>query len=159
MRRDVVADDSLLVVAVGDVRPLEGFLPELARCGAVVVLAADRRSAATLLTDKPDHDGPGSPIRIGDLEVDLSGLVATWAGSPLSLTGSEFRMLVALAQHPGRVFSFAEITEACWGCLYLGDSAGIRSSIRRLRNKLAMTRETVTIQSARGIGFRLVYSP
>src|SRR3954465_15023885 len=46
---------------------------------------------------------PEQVLVAGDLTLDLDRYEAAWKGQPLALTVTEFRILHALARHPGRV--------------------------------------------------------
>ena len=65
----------------------------IARVRAVLRLAQSR---ATM--EEADR------LRIGRLEIDLTGRTVTVGGQPVDLTPREFDLLVLLASHPGRVF-------------------------------------------------------
>ena len=51
---------------------------------------------------------------IGGLEINEDTVEVTVDGSPVKLTPLEFRILLLLAQNPGRVFSADEIYERVW---------------------------------------------
>src|SRR6476661_4814609 len=57
-------------------------------------------------------------VRCGDLAVDSGRHEATLAGATLALTGREFTLLAALAAHPGRVFTRAQLLERVWDTDY-----------------------------------------
>ncbi len=97
----------------------------IARVRAVLRLA---RSRATM--DELDR------LRIGRLEIDLTGRTVTVGGQPVDLTPKEFDLLVLLASHPGRVFGRETLLEKVWGYDYLGDSRTVDVHIQRLRRKL-----------------------
>jgi len=99
----------------------------------------------------------GSPhLRFGDLEILPDEGVVRRAGREVHLTKTEFRLLVELAQSPGRVFSREVLLERIWEHGYFGDGRLVDVHIRRLRTKVeadpANPRHVVTV---RGLGYKL----
>ena len=92
----------------------------------------------------------------GDLEIIADEGKVSLAGEELHLTKTEFRLLVELAQSPGRVFSRELLLDKVWGYDYFGDGRLVDVHIRRLRTKVeadpANPRHVVTV---RGLGYRL----
>ena len=58
-----------------------------------------------------ENDGP-EVLRVGALEVDAYRVEARYAGTPLELTPSEFKLVQHMARTPGRVIERAELYEA-----------------------------------------------
>jgi DNA-binding response OmpR family regulator len=101
--------------------------------------------------------GPGhTHLRFGDLEVIPDEGVVRKDGAEVHLTKTEFRLLVELAQSPGRVHSREHLLEKVWGYDYFGDGRLVDVHVRRLRTKVeadpAMPRHVVTV---RGLGYKL----
>ncbi len=75
----------------------------------------------------------------------------------VSLTPTEFRLLVYLARHPGQALSRAQIVDAVWG--YAADVESDRAvnvHIRRLREKVEIDpSQPSLILTVPGIGYRL----
>jgi two-component system response regulator MtrA len=102
-------------------------------------------------------DEPLPTIRIGALEIDSAAFRATAGGRELDLSATEFRLLVELARHPGRVFSREKLLERVWGYDYLGDSRLVDMAINRLRTKLGDDPKAPRfIATVRGAGYRFV---
>jgi DNA-binding response OmpR family regulator len=100
---------------------------------------------------------PGHPkLTFGDLEIVPDEGKVTLAGREVHLTKTEFRLLVELAQNPGRVFSREALLDKVWGYGYFGDGRLVDVHVRRLRTKVeadpANPRHVVTV---RGLGYRL----
>jgi DNA-binding response OmpR family regulator len=95
-------------------------------------------------------------IPIGDLIIGVEEGHVTRDGMPLSLTRTEFRLLVELASAQGRVCSREQLLDRVWGYGYFGDSRIVDVHIGRLRSKIerdpANPRHVIT---ARGLGYRL----
>jgi two-component system response regulator AdeR len=105
--------------------------------------------------------GESKIIRYASLEIDLSAhtarvLAAREAAKPhaLSLTLTEFRILVHLARTPTKVFSRTEILDAC-----SSDSDALErtidSHISNLRRKLEAAGQKGLLVGVRGIGYRM----
>jgi len=98
-----------------------------------------------------------SEIRSGDLVVDEVTYSARLRGRSLDLTYKEFELLKYLAQHPGRVFTRAQLLQEVWGYDYFGGTRTVDVHVRRLRAKLGTDHE-VLIGTVRNVGYRFVPS-
>jgi DNA-binding response OmpR family regulator len=146
------------VLIVGDSLHILGNAARLVASGSIVVLAPDAAAVRAWL------DGLGgteeerlrrSEIRLGDLIIDRGGHWAKWRGTPLPLSEQEFQILAALAEEPGRAWSFQELLARVWGASSAGHPAQVRAAVRRLRSKLDRLSVKLAIEAARGVGFRL----
>ena len=105
-------------------------------------------------TDDADIEEPG-PIRAGELTIDETTYSARVRGRMLDLTYKEFELLKFLAQHPGRVFSRAQLLQEVWGYDYFGGTRTVDVHVRRLRAKLGHEHEAL-IGTIRNVGYRFV---
>jgi DNA-binding response OmpR family regulator len=94
-------------------------------------------------------------IRAGDLVVDEVTYTARVRGRALDLTYKEFELLKFLAQHPGRVFTRAQLLQEVWGYDYFGGTRTVDVHVRRLRAKLGPEHEAL-IGTVRNVGYRFV---
>ncbi len=94
-------------------------------------------------------------IRRGDVTIDEATYTARVKGRVLDLTFKEFELLKYLAQHPGRVFSRAQLLQEVWGYDYYGGTRTVDVHVRRLRSKLGSDHETL-IGTVRNVGYRFV---
>jgi two-component system alkaline phosphatase synthesis response regulator PhoP len=94
-------------------------------------------------------------IRAGDLEIDVHGYRVTREGTPINLTHTQFDLLVTLAQHPGQVFTRAQLIERMHGVAYDGYDRSIDAHVKNLRRKIepdpAEPRYIITVY---GVGYR-----
>ncbi|MFS2292590.1 MAG: response regulator transcription factor [Actinomadura sp.] len=97
---------------------------------------------------------PGE-IRSGDLTIDEATYTARLRGRVLDLTFKEFELLKYLAQHPGRVFTRAQLLQEVWGYDYFGGTRTVDVHVRRLRAKLGAEYESL-IGTVRNVGYRFV---
>jgi len=79
---------------------------------------------------------PGEIIRVRDLEIDPARVDAYRDGRPLGLTPTEFKLLLTLARHPGRVFTRMQLLDQVQGYAYEGYERTIDAHIKNLRQKL-----------------------
>ena len=73
----------------------------------------------------------------------------------LDLTFKEFELLKFLAQHPGRVFTRAQLLQEVWGYVYFGGTRTVDVHVRRLRAKLGPEHDAL-IGTVRNVGYRFV---
>jgi len=94
-------------------------------------------------------------IRSGDLVVDEVTYSARVRNRALDLTYKEFELLKFLAQHPGRVFTRAQLLQEVWGYDYFGGTRTVDVHVRRLRAKLGPEHDAL-IGTVRNVGYRFV---
>lgn len=96
-------------------------------------------------------------LEVGDLIIDLDQHRVRVGGRAVNLTPSEFGLLQALAEHPGRAFTRPELIEVGLGYGYEGSQRTVDSHIKNLRRKLSEAGVTTTefIETVFGIGYRL----
>jgi len=94
-------------------------------------------------------------IRSGGLVVNEATYSARMNGRSLDLTFKEFELLKFLAQHPGRVFTRAQLLQEVWGYDYFGGTRTVDVHVRRLRAKLGAENEAL-IGTVRNVGYRFV---
>ncbi len=99
--------------------------------------------------DLPDE------IRSGDVTIDETTYTARVRSRTLDLTFKEFELLKFLAQHPGRVFTRAQLLQEVWGYDYFGGTRTVDVHVRRLRAKLGPEHEAL-IGTVRNVGYRFV---
>lgn len=100
---------------------------------------------------------PASPdtIEVGRLLIQMAGRVVKLAGRPVSLTAKEFDLLCQFAQHPGRVYTRADLLDLVWGYGYDGLEHTVNSHINRLRSKIEQDpAEPEFIETVWGVGYR-----
>jgi len=98
-------------------------------------------------------DPHAGEIRSGEVTIDESTYTARLKGNVLDLTFKEFELLKYLAQHPGRVFTRAQLLQEIWGYDYFGGTRTVDVHIRRLRSKLGPEFEAI-ISTVRNVGYR-----
>lgn len=100
------------------------------------------------------HIGPDADvIRVGELELRVGSLTATYAGRALDLTSYEFAILRVLAERGGRVLSREQILELVKGTCDDAFDRSIDVRISRIRQKLGD--DQALIRTVRGVGYML----
>jgi two-component system OmpR family response regulator len=99
----------------------------------------------------------GAPVHvIGSLQLDPSRRTCTRHGRPIALTPREFALLEALARKPATVRRKTELLDEVWGADYRGDGNVVEVYVRYLRNKIDAPFSVHSIETVRGVGYRLV---
>ncbi|HEV8670035.1 MAG TPA: response regulator transcription factor [Candidatus Limnocylindria bacterium] len=91
---------------------------------------------------------------IGKLTVDTRAHEATVAGVAVDLTPTEFRLLAALAAHPGEVVDRRALLRAGWPEERDPDPEWLKAHLARLRSKLHEA-GAPALSNVRGVGYRL----
>lgn len=91
-------------------------------------------------------------IRMGDLFVDIERHQVTVKENPVSLTSTEFKLLMELVSKKGRVQTREQLLNRVWGYTYEGYARTVDTHIRRLREKLGIAGDW--IETIRGVGYR-----
>ncbi|MGO4383271.1 winged helix-turn-helix transcriptional regulator [Specibacter sp. RAF43] len=110
------------------------------------------RLAVTRAGGSENHE-----IQAAGVVIDEDSYTARVHGRALNLTYKEFELLKYLAQHPGRVFTRAQLLNEVWGYDYYGGTRTVDVHIRRLRAKLGSDYENL-IGTVRNVGYRLAVS-
>jgi two-component system response regulator ChvI len=91
----------------------------------------------------------------GDLSMDPARHLSTWKGQPVSLTVTEFLILLSLARRPGLVKSRDQLMDAAYSDNTYVDDRTIDSHIKRLRKKFRVVdKEFDNIETLYGVGYR-----
>jgi two-component system, OmpR family, KDP operon response regulator KdpE len=85
---------------------------------------------------RSSSEPPRAVLRFGELEVDLEREAVKLGGELVHLTPTEYRMLEAMATHPGKLLTHTWLLQKVWGPSYAQESHYLRVYIRQLRRKL-----------------------
>lgn len=140
-------DDRLLGLDLGaDDYVTKPFSPRelMARIRAVL-----RRSGETLSADAAE-------IRLGDLRIDRRGHEVWRQGQLISLTPTEFKLLLTLAEEPGRTFTRLELLDRVFGYDFEGFERNVDVHIKNLRKKIEPDPQNPTyVQTVYGVGYKM----
>jgi len=98
---------------------------------------------------------PRVQLQINNLMLDPAQHVVTRAGSPVTLTRTEFLLLETLLRNLGRVMTRARLIEAVWGSEREVESNTLDVYVGQLRSKIEPTGSKKLIQTIRGVGYAI----
>jgi DNA-binding response OmpR family regulator len=98
-------------------------------------------------------------LRAADLELDRARCQVSLAGSQVTLTATEFRLLEFLMSRPGVVFSREQLLDAVWGHDRAVTDRTVDVYILRLRQKIESEEGPSFIRSVRGFGYSFSVEP
>ena len=97
----------------------------------------------------------GVMLEVGDLRLD-SARHQVWRGTtPIDLSHKEYGLLEALMRSPGAVLSRFDLLEQVWGYGYENRSNIVEVYVRYLRQKIDRPFGRHSLQTIRGVGYRL----
>jgi DNA-binding response OmpR family regulator len=99
----------------------------------------------------PDHHGPQ---HFRDLVIDLDSRIIQRDGAEISLTRTEFSILVALFDRRGTAATRRQIIDDVWGEDWYGDEQVVDVHVGHLRRKLGdSAAEPRYVRTVRGVGY------
>jgi DNA-binding response OmpR family regulator len=94
-------------------------------------------------------------LRAAELALDLDRYEARWRGAPVAFTVTEFRLLLALARHPGHVKTRAQLLAQAYPDDTFVSDRTIDSHVKRLRRKFeAADPGFDLLETVYGLGYR-----
>lgn len=111
------------------------------------------RIRAILRRSSQEPDMTERQICMGTIVIDCASHRVTVAGSEIELTSTEYKLLLYLAEHSGRVMKRELLLQDVWGYNFVGDTRTVDTHVTRLRNKLGDAGEM--IKTVRGFGYKL----
>lgn len=96
-----------------------------------------------------------SLLSVGDLEIDTDTREVTRAGTSITLTPTEYDLLVYLILNKNKVVTRENILLNVWGYDFEGETNVIDVFIRHLRKKIEDGFSTSLITTVRGIGYTI----
>jgi DNA-binding response OmpR family regulator len=95
-------------------------------------------------------------IVVGDLELDVARRRVVAGGRTVSLTPTEFDLLLTLAREPGRVWTRGQLLDAVRGSSFETYERAIDGHVRNLRRKLEpVPAEPRYVRTVYGVGYAL----
>jgi len=105
------------------------------------------------LSGEDGREAKDGLLKVHDIVIDPKRYEVVVAGSPVSLTVTEFSILDLLARRPGWVFSRQQIIDGVRGYDYVITPRAVDVQVFGLRKKLGASGEC--IETVRGIGYRM----
>jgi two-component system, OmpR family, KDP operon response regulator KdpE len=112
------------------------------------------RVRALLRRTRPPESTPPR-LEVDGVVIDLASRRVTRDGRDVHLTKTEWSLLEAMAEHPGKLLTHRWLLERVWGAGYREDVEVLRVFISQLRKKVEPdpTRPTVIVTDP-GVGYR-----
>jgi two-component system KDP operon response regulator KdpE len=99
---------------------------------------------------------PAQLFEFGEVKIDFARREVTRAGEEVHLTPIEYKLLVLLAQHAGRVLTHRQILKEVWGAAYAAQTHYVRVQMAELRKKIeADPSRPKLLMTEPGVGYRL----
>lgn len=96
----------------------------------------------------------------GSLRIDLETREVQRGGVPVILTPTEFKILQALAERPGRIFSREQLITIVSGYDFDGSDRTVDAHVKNLRHKIeADSRDPEYIRTVYGTGYKFTGTP
>ena len=97
----------------------------------------------------------GERLEFDDIMLDMTEHRVYRCGQSLTLGPTEFRLLTALMERPGRVWSREQLLDRVWGRDIYVDSRTVDVHVGRLRKALKVDGSDDPIRTVRGAGYAL----
>ena len=97
----------------------------------------------------------GVVLQTGDLRLDPARHQVHRGDTPIDLSRKEFAVLEALMREPGAVLTRFHLLEQAWGYHYENRSNVVEVYIRYLREKIDRPFARNSLQTVRGVGYRI----
>lgn len=97
----------------------------------------------------------GQSLEIGDIRLDPESFRVTRDGHALHLGPTEFRLLAALMERPGKVWTRDALLDRVWGRDIYIDTRTVDVHVGRLRKALCTTGGDDPIRTVRGAGYAM----
>jgi len=103
------------------------------------------------------NDSVDAPINIGSVTVDIAARRVMRDGADLHLTPIEFRLLVSLINHPGKVMTQRQLLTQVWGPNAVEHSHYLRIYMGHLRHKIERApARPQHLLTETGVGYRFM---
>lgn len=119
------------------------------------LLRAHRPQVLEGLETAVEHAHEPERLTVGDLTLDVDGLVAFRGSERIDLRPKEAAILASLMREPDRVVSRWTIFDAAWGDVDVPSANHLDVHMRRVREKVDRPFGRASIETVRGAGYRI----
>ena len=103
---------------------------------------------------RQEAEQPAPDVLIfGDIVIDNQRHLTSVSGKEVELTSTEYKLLLYLAERPGKLVSRETLLQNVWGYQNSGDTRTVDTHITRLRGKLGAPGDL--IKTVRGFGYKM----
>jgi two-component system OmpR family response regulator len=106
------------------------------------------------LVRRGDSERP-AVLEVGDLRLDPASREVSRGATQIHLSAKEFALLETFMRRPGDVLSRYDLLENAWDFAYENRSNIVDVYVRRLRTKIDEPFGVSTLETIRGVGYRL----
>jgi DNA-binding response OmpR family regulator len=115
-----------------------------------------REVVAVLRRTRGESGATTELLAVRELKLDVGRHTVALDGEPVELTPSEFEILRAMMNAPGRVFSRLQLLESAQGQAYEGYERTVDTHVKNLRRKIEPDPPNpVYIMTVHGLGYKL----
>jgi OmpR-family two-component system manganese-sensing response regulator len=94
-------------------------------------------------------------LKVGNLMLDTASKLAFRDGAEIKLVPKEYMLLEFFMKHPDQVFSSEQILARLWHTDSESSTDALRTTLSRLRQKIAVPGEDSLIETVTGFGFKM----
>jgi DNA-binding response OmpR family regulator len=94
-------------------------------------------------------------LSMHDVTMNVANFTVTKGGVEVTLLSKEFALLEFFLRNPDRVFSSEALIRRIWNTDSESSDSALRSTLRRMRQKLGEDGENSIIENIHGVGYRL----
>ncbi|MDO9179992.1 MAG: two-component system response regulator KdpE [Agitococcus sp.] len=115
------------------------------------------RIRAHLRRHEPQQETTDCNIHFGDVDIDVSQRIVLRHQHQIHLTPIEYRLLLTLIRHAGKVMTHRQLLQAVWGPNHTESGHYLRIYMGHLRQKLEITpAQPKHFLTETGVGYRFV---
>jgi two-component system OmpR family response regulator len=97
----------------------------------------------------------GTVLTVGDLSLDIASRIVSRGGVEIPLSGKELQLIEVFMRRPGEVLSRYDLLQGAWDMRYESRSNVVDVYVRYLREKIDRPFGVKTIETVRGLGYRM----
>lgn len=125
--------------------------------GTAELMARVRAALRVRILSGENHESSCGIFQINDLIIDCERRQVTIAGSEVKLTQTEFNILSLLAQHRGKMLTYATIIRRIWGSMDEGSIKKLQVNMANIRKKLKIKPgDNRYVVNELGVGYRML---
>ncbi len=94
-------------------------------------------------------------IHVGEITINRKNYEVAIGDKTIILPLKEFELLAQLASYPDRIFSREQLIDFVWGNDFIGNDRTVDVHIKRLRERFSPEQSKFSIQTVRGLGYKL----